>query len=65
MPKAAALDADEAVPAGSVFRTVFDEQRRMRIAVQVDGDAKIRQLDDAILGGEDVGALDVAVDVEL
>ena len=36
MSKAAALDADEAVSAGSVFRTVFDEQRRMRIAVQVN-----------------------------
>ena len=44
MPKAAALDADEAVSAGSVFRTVFDEQRRMRIAVQVDGDARLNQL---------------------
>ena len=44
MSKAAALDADEAVSAGSVFRTVFDEQRRMRIAIQVDGDARLNQL---------------------
>ena len=44
MSKAAALDADESVSAGSVFRTVFDEQRRMRIAVQVDGDARLNQL---------------------